>query len=190
MPYRGLSRQYHIYKDWVYGAAILLSAVAILIGLQLHNHKPVYVEPKETATSKVYSPDENELYKIVPPDPQYPAPAKTQLAFYKTYTPIKELSFSLEWTQRNLHRDTSIGDHVFTLNIVNNLNSVQNVSGDALHHISVGCVAYDGPYRIVPASAFAPFTLEPYEKKQFVFKINVSCLYLGTPDGQYFWRIY
>jgi hypothetical protein len=180
---------YHFYKDWIYGASIILGIAAIVAGVYLYNRHSTYIEPKISHKSQTYDFYDNELYKIVPPDPQYPAPAKTQLAFYRSYD-AETLSFSLEWTERNLHRDVSIGDHKFTLNLENHLNSDQAVTGDLLRHVSVGCVAYDNPYHTVSAPIMKPFTLSAYERRQITFNMSITCMYLGTTDGTYFWRIY
>lgn len=190
MPQRGLHRQFHLYKDWIYSVLLTLTGIVVLGGFYLHNQRQVHTEPETTQRSQTYDFYDNDLYKIVPPDSQYPSPSQTQLAFYRIYNPTNTVSFSLEWTERNLHRDPSIGSHVFALTITNSLNSAQNISGDALQHISVGCVAYENPYRTGKAVAFKSFTLSAYEQRRISLTIDISCLYLGTPDGKYFWRIY
>lgn len=182
-------RYYHLYKDWIFLACLVIFFSCVFVGYGLYRHHSAYTQPLTTYRSGTYDFYDNELYKIEPPDPRYPAPAKEQLSFYRSYN-TGDLTFSLEWTERNVDRNASIGEHKFTLVIQNQLNSARTTSNEAMNHVSVGCIAYDNPYHSVSVSPMRAFALGPYEQRRFAFSIDVSCMYIGTADGQYFWRIY
>lgn len=127
--------------------------------------------------------------KVVPPDPKFPPPAEQQLPFDQVLN-VGNVGMELFWADRNVNRNSAVGAHKFILKLHNNMNSVQVISPPSTDNLNVGCIAVESPYRTKSVPAMKPITLQPYEKRDIELRIDVSCLYLGTADGKYFWRIY
>jgi hypothetical protein len=173
--------------DWVIvGSILLLIVVSLFVGLPLlHGHS---VEPTEQSPElHTYAPPSSDLYQIVPPAPAYPVSAKEQRAFYMTYTE-KEISYNIEKLNINIDRNPSLGKNTYEVSLYNSANRVITPT-EYLKSISIDCIARDNPYRPVTSTP-KPLTFSPYETKDITLYVDVDCMYLGTADGQYFWRVY
>lgn len=131
---------------------------------------------------------EQKTYAMEAPDPKFPPPAKEQRALSALYTE-GDIQYSLIWSSRNMPREPSIGTHSFTLELYNSLNKDVTLDDRMLHAVTVGCIAQESPYRSVTPT-LKPLSFTPYERKKIELPIDVSCLYLGTADSKYYWRIY
>lgn len=172
-------------RDW---AAILIVASVLLL-VSVLTYFAIFHNLGKTATESRGNKFTPVTYEIIPPDPKYPPPAKEQLAFSQFIT-VDDVTFDLFWANRNVNRDKAVGSHSFTLTVRNNKNAVYTLSPNTMRQVTVGCIAIEVPYQAQAVSPMEPLTLQPYEKRETSFGIDVSCLYLGTADGKYFWRIY
>lgn len=178
------------YRDWLILALLLLLVLTGLMVVALTT-KSESVSRQQTVPRNIsYEVYGSGIYTTEPPEPRYPPLAKSQASFYRTYT-IGDMQYDLVWTDRNVNRNAAIGSHAFTLTVYNSRNSGVTITDEQFRAVSVGCIAKDNPYRAValePAPIARDFL--PYEKKAVVFAIDVSCMYLGAANGEYFWRIY
>lgn len=127
-------------------------------------------------------------YDLGPPAKNLPPPAKERAYFDRLYT-VSSLQFRLSWSVRNVPRNPIIGNHVFDLELYNTLNKTVIYDPPASAHFFVGCIARDNPFTTLSFPTLS-YTFSPYETKHIPINIDVSCLYLGTSDSHYFWRIY
>lgn len=174
------------HSDWVALAAIVLSILAVALGVTLYLDSKPSSGRSRPAAPRYYA---AEMYETVLPDPRYPAPAKEQRTFYQTYH-VGNFSYNLVWSNRNVERSANIGAHSFILEIYNSRNALIAATSEETRAMAIGCIAADDPYRFTPVEVKPLGNFEPYEHKKIEFGIDVACRYLGTADGQYFWRIY
>lgn len=185
-----LKRLLHTKMDWVIAISLIL--LVCIIGAALYGLVNSDTKSQETKStvSRTYAaePDNSGIHYTPPPDPKYPPPAKTQRTFYRTYNE-GDLSYSIEKTDINIKRLPALGPHVFTVNLTNTLNRELSLMPEQAKSATIHCIAKDGPYRAI-AVEVQPLQLKSYEKKQIKLSIDVGCLYLGTADSKYYWRIY
>lgn len=185
-----LQRFCRTHSDWIITVFLTILLLGILFAILSYIDSP----PKKPVESVNLSHDYSEntfssgIYETKPPDPQYPPPAKEQRTFYRTYH-VDNFSYNLVWSSRNIERNPAIGPHIFTVEVYNSRNASVLMDTNEAEALTIGCIGVDSPYR---TQTVQPKVIEftPYEKKKLEFAIDVSCLYLGTADGQYFWRIY
>jgi hypothetical protein len=131
--------------------------------------------------------DNRGIQQIQPPDPKYPPPAKEQRAFYRSYVE-GSVQYGIERTDINVDRHPKLGPHVFTIETSNMTNTVITIESDAARATTIGCVAQENPYRTLPVEPRS-ITLKPLEVKRTTLNADPLCVYIGTADGRYFWRI-
>jgi hypothetical protein len=173
--------------DWaiIIGILILIavSVFAVMSFIRGSDTEPTSQNVVPTNTYDQAIPD---LQKIIPPDSAYPAPAKEQRAFYKIYTE-KEVQYSIEKLVINTSNNPALGPDTYLVKLYNTANKDITVQDSAA--VTIGCSAKDKPYAhtAIPAQ---PLILSPYEKRDVKLAVGVNCMYLGTSDNKYFWRIY
>jgi hypothetical protein len=176
------------HNDWLLvglliTGALLLAIIAYFALLSGNNSLKTYDELE----SRNYQPSTS-YPALVPPSKKFPPPANTQRNFYEIHT-AERVQYSLVWSERNVDRNSVIGPHKFTLELYNTKNAPITVTDKEAKAITIGCIAQDKPYHKVSLAPQSQ-SFKPLEKKQIVFDVPVSCLYLGTADKKYFWRIY
>lgn len=183
-----LKRLWRTHTDWILVGVLLtfvfvLSAVIIFYLCSGVGHIPVAHEPLNT-----YDVPSNSLYDTSPPDSKYPPPAKTQRSFYRTYTE-RDIQYHVDKLDVNTSHDSAIGQDTFLVNLYNSANKIVTPTDEYLKAITINCIAQDEPYRKidVPASSL---TFAPYETKRVIISTDAQCVYLGSMDGRYFWKIY
>lgn len=174
------------YADWLTLILILVLAIGGAAGYMAINGADSHAGLTKNTQYRTYDSYTDDIYKTEPPDPKYPPPAKEQNSFYRIYTP-GNIQYSVEWSIRS--RDASVGPHTFTINLYNSRNNIVTLDASAARSVTIGCIAKDKPYRELAVET-APLTFAPYEKRPVQLQVGTDCLYIGTADKHYFWRIY
>jgi hypothetical protein len=187
---RQVKKFFRSHSDWTVVAAIVILLLVAFLGVRAYLDGEKVSQHDSTNMSRNYAQNEysKSIYATKAPDPQYPPPATEQRTFYRSYD-VGDLSYSLEWSNRNIERNPNIGPHIFTLEVYNSRNRQVTLDSSETKGLTVGCIATDNPYKAVIIEA-KPLTLSPYERKRIELPVDVACMYLGTADGKYFWRIY
>lgn len=183
-----ITRKLRAYLDWiVLGIVLLLAVISAVVFLSLTSSTQVVEKPGEPQESRVYEIKPSGIQEIVPPAKEFPI-SGIQRGFYTIYEE-GDLQYRIDRRVTNASRDPGIGTHKFLIEVRNTINKEAVVTGDLLQKVSIGCVALDKPYRRASFKT-EQLTLKPFEVKSNVVDIDATCLYLGTADRQYFWRIY
>ena len=174
--------------DYVIAAVVFLLMIAGT-ALVIHiNNKNTYKGVSDTRfESGTYSAYSDDIYKIEQPKKDYPAPAKEQRSFYRTYSE-GQLQYSIDRGNTNVPHNPDIGPSSFYVNLYNSRNEAVTISGDQLKTVTFGCVALLNPYRVVPVSV-ETIELGPFEHTKRLIEVDATCVYIGTADGKYFWKL-
>jgi len=187
---RRLLRLLRPHFDWIIVCILgILSVCLVFLYIQL---KPA---PKEVILPKneVFHNYNDELYTTGiyatnPLDPKYPAPARKQANYYRTYT-IHDITLNIDKGTVNTSHDAMLGQNSVIVTLYNSLNKQNTLSGSDLEAVTIGCVATDDPYTVVSVPV-KPIILQPYERRVTTLNLAVNCIYIGTSDKQYFWQVY
>lgn len=128
------------------------------------------------------------IYKTEPPDSKYPPPATNQANYYRSYT-VGDIQMSIEKGNINIDRNPSFGPNTVHVKLYNSENREVEPDKNTLKSVSVGCIAMDKPYRTVQVTV-KPMKFKPYEWRDSTLEVDLNCLYIGTADGKYFWKVY
>jgi hypothetical protein len=174
------------HADWFFVllTVVLLLSISLIVVL-FAGPKPSYTADSQEKSSNTYN-IAPALYQIVPPDPAYPAPAKEQRAFYMTYTD-GGMQYSIDKLTKNVDKNPAFGLDTYQLTLYNAANKVIDIMNAA--NISFGCIAKNNPYASQSVKA-QDLHFAAYERKQVTLSVDPNCMYLGTADSKYFWRLY
>lgn len=170
---RGLRRNI----DWILLGLVILTGVVTAIVLNMRPERSNLDIPYADRGNVVSQ--DRQLGAL---DPNYPSPGGTEREYLRTYTEGK-VQYSLERLVLNPSRNTTLSRPSFRVRWLNTTNTTLP------HSINFSCVAHADPYRVVAAQVLYS-ELSPLENKVEDVSVDHSCVYVGTADKKYFWRVY
>lgn len=176
-------------RDWQILLLLALLAGSIFLAITytyLYNRHKNALQSETSVNSSRYYETDSGYPKIVRPDKAFPPPADKQRNYYEIYNE-GEIQYSVVWSVRNTPRNPIIGPNTFTIIMYNSRN--QKIDLEKPEALSIGCIASDDPYRTLKVDPVA-LSFDHYETKKTTLDVDVSCRYIGTADGKYYWRTY
>ncbi len=141
-------------------------------------------------------------------DNPFPAPALEEAKFYRSNN-VGYIQYNISPLMTNMTTDPIHGGHVMKIDYYNSYRETVKPSTEQLKSLDIGCIAMkneDG-YRTVkdnpsmfttklyeqaarnPNSAQDITEFEPWKTKSIEIELHPACVYLGTADLQYYWKI-
>lgn len=179
-----MKKYWKTHTDWIIFIILVIMIAIVLVITNYFRERPELRIP--------YSDGENSVNVFgnerKPLDPQFPAPSGEERDFYKIYS-AGRFQYSIEPLIINGERNPNLDRPLFRVRILNTTDHQFKPSDKELKGINIGCVATENSYKMEPIKA-TDIVTKPLSYVDVEVSVDQKCVYLGTADGESYWRLY